>query len=184
MLAHACPHCGRPTWEALAGRSVDRSDAYTTDPSTAGRRPHSELEAHRALLPRTHGWPGKLFIGLSYVGAAFMALGALLMLAVMLSDIERLARDLGTFVLLVLGFAFFIALPILVARGVSRFANWSWWVTMIMLSLGILGILVSFFDPPADEPSGLAGLLLLPLYVIWIRYFWVRRADFSSISPR
>lgn len=161
--AAACPHCGRPNETA-----PPPSDA-TPARARPGTRPDWAKPEHTLV--------GKAYIVLSYLSAAgLVVVGGLVL--VIPETLLRMRITSGEAAVAAVTCVVVAALIAALTRGVSRFANWAWWLTMIFLVLSILGYLVSILDS-AETPASRAGsVLMLLLYGLWLHYFWTRRADF------
>lgn len=137
-------------------------------PLTAG-----EADPARTYAPPKHGWPASLYIFLCNAGAVFSGFAAL---AAALGWFDtapyggRLRVTAGLAVSAVVGLA--------VARGVRRFSRWGWCAAMLSLVMGIVTGIPLELD--AREWFG-SSFVLVP-ELLWLRYFWRRRADFG-IAP-
>lgn len=169
----ACIHCGCPTDASIA---VAKSAGGLSGPPSDGFATARVI--HKAP---SHTWPGKLFIGLNYFGAAMFGIVAPIVMLLAAADS---LNEFGLTEALVLAIAFVLlaGLPFLMARGVSRFRKWAWWICMVVVPLSILGALATMVDPAEPSETRIAALLTLGFNALWLHYFWTRRRDFHPGS--
>lgn len=123
---------------------------------------------------RRHGWPGKLFIGMSYLTALGLG-GGVLAMGLFLAEHARGASIYFPWQRLLLAGAWCV-LQWRLAGEVRRFSRWGWYGAMAELGAATvtkLGLaLFAPFAVPWTLPAVAANLA-------WMRYFWKRRADFD-----
>lgn len=166
----ACIHCGRPT-----PRSSESAQAQSA-PATPQPTPAAPV---MPITTPVHEWQGKLYIGITYLGAAFAAFGLLLMLFFAVTETGAQVR-VSEVVIVMLVFSLLIGLPFAIARGVSQFKNWSWYTTMAVIPISTIGYLADAFSSSGTEgPAQAIAVIITMLSMVWLRYFWDRRADFG-----
>lgn len=128
-----------------------------------------------------HGWLGKAFILAVYAGLTGPALLLYYLVAWPWQSVGITVLTLA----MVCGSA---AAIIAFARGVERFRDWAWYVGMFVLITSVFGgagavaqmIEKQSFD---DAVGAIARIVLrglsIPMALVWIAYFWSRRADFG-----
>lgn len=153
----------------------------TLDPQTPGLFADDALRAplpalvmgDAAVRTRRHGWPGRLFVGMSYVSA--LGLGCTVLALGFLVGDSGGALWGKVWQRLLLGGAMGV-LQWQLAGAVRRFSRWGWYGAMAELgaaTLGKLGLAVlAPFAVPWTLPAIAANLAFM-------RYFWKRRADFD-----
>lgn len=152
--AAACPHCGAPAGGSFAGGPGAR---------------------------RGHGWEGRLYIGLCYVGALLFALTGLLILVMPMASEPRI-RDTAQPGLVLLTFGGMAALTFACARGVSRFRAWGWMLATGISALAVLTFVYALMRPPADADASsvrTGALVFIAFHAVFLRYFLARRRDFG-----
>lgn len=119
--------------------------------------------------PRAHGWPGGLFYGLSYLFAFCLGALALVMGAGgLLNGLE------WPLVPMAAGAALWSALQWRLAHEVEGFSRWGWYGAM-----GELGVAAAAKLWSIAQGQVFGAVLGLAVDVLWLRYFWNRRADFD-----
>jgi hypothetical protein len=124
-----------------------------------------------------HEWPGSLFVFLGNLVAFGMGLGAagsgLLAIAFLLMGDWGPA---GLAALAVVGLAVGSALQRTLANHVDHFTRWGWYGVMAELALVILAKVQTIATEPTYFMGPLIGIIL---DLLWMGYFWERRADFD-----
>lgn len=152
----------------------------------------AERDAHRRSRGgpgfSDHRWPGKLFVVLTYFNAGLVGLGALLA-PLFVSITEGYRSRLLLFVLVGAGiWAGIAAFLVVLARGVARFKQWTWWVVVIALGLclplAMLGAVATLLDPNVANSSLIVGLPQIALGVLFLWYFWTYRSQFRTPRVR
>lgn len=153
-----------------AAADLDRS-ASSWLPLTAA---DVQLPGQTATL--VHGWPGSLFVFLSKltaigcgIGAAVAAVGCVIAL------LGGATEEAGLAALAVVGLGIGCLVQNTLSRQVEHFSRLAWWGAMaelVAVTAAKLNVLVA-------DPGNVGALLGLVLDVIWIHYFWRRRADFD-----
>ncbi|HEX6037435.1 hypothetical protein [Longimicrobium sp.] len=152
--AAACPHCGAPAGGTFAGAPGPR---------------------------RGHGWEGKLYVGLCYAAAVFIALGGLLILVMPMASEPRI-RDTAEPGMILASYGGLTALMFACARGVQRFRAWGWWLATGISLLAVVVCVYALLNPPAGTaPSSVrtSALLFIAFHAVFLRYFLARRRDFG-----
>ena len=130
-----------------------------------------------------HAWPGKLYIILNYVFAAFYFIAILS--AILIPPL------VGTSSIVQIGYAEWllillslmpVILIISIARGVSRFKQWAWWAAMAHIIAMLSSALIVIFSPIGKNiPLQLViAIVFIVLGIMWAIYFWSRRQDFRK----
>lgn len=138
------------------------------------------VEDRRAATPEgapEHNWPASLFIFLTRLtafGLGLGAVGAVIGTVVMLISGEW--GTAGLMALAALGLALGCVVQGTLARSVKNFTRWGWYGAMaelVFLTLSKVNVIVT-------EPSAMVGALFgIALDLLWMNYFWERRADFD-----
>jgi hypothetical protein len=123
---------------------------------------------------RRHGWPGKLFIGMSSVTALGVG-GGVLALGLFLAGQSRGASIYFPWQRMLLAAAWCV-LQWRLAREVRRFSRWGWYGAMAELGAATLAKLGLALFAPFAVPWTLP---VMAANLAWMRYFWKRRADFD-----
>jgi len=148
-----------------------RRAAAFADEALRGPLPALVMGDGAMRVPRRHEWPGRLFITLSYLTAAAMALGVV--------TFGAFALEYGLeprHWLRVAGVGVWGVLQWRLAGEVRRFSRWGWYGAMTELGAAVAANLgLAMFVPII----GGRGLVMLALNVACMRYFWRRRADFD-----
>lgn len=134
-------------------------------PLTAG-----EADATRTYAPPMHGWPARLYIFLGRAGSLFTGFAAV---AAALGWFDTAPYGGPVKVAAVLAVTAVVQLT--VANAVRRFSHWGWYAAM--LSLG--ATVVTSIPLELDPGSWVAAGIYIVLELLWMRYFWRRRADFG-----
>ena len=124
--------------------------------------------------PRRHGWPARLFIGMSYVtavGLGFGILGLGLFLAGNGRDMDLLPWVVPRMLLA----GTWAVLQWRLAGEVRRFSRWGWYGAMA--ELGAATVVKLGF-----AAAGAWTLPMVAFNVVCMRYLWKRRADFDIDS--
>jgi len=122
-----------------------------------------------------HGWPGKTFVILCWIGAGFAAIGAGLAFPSMVDGQTRVEG------ILTMGAALSTLLLLCtVSYGIIQFTKWAWFAAVIIQALSIWSVPVTLTDPEGSTSLKVMTLFLwLPLSIAIIRYFWRRKASFG-----
>lgn len=124
-----------------------------------------------------HNWPASLFIFLMNLTALGLGAGAAGSALVALGTLMAGEWELGGLLaLLTVG----LVLGCVVQRGLSRhvkhFSRWGWYGAMVELGL----MMLSNVSMMISEPSSIAGgAFAIGINLLWMAYFWERRADFD-----
>lgn len=158
--------------ETTLGQELDPSldpVASSTLPITAG-----DVAGVRETAEAEHDWPASLFILLTRLSVFGLAIGALVMCWLALADDSMPAwRGLGIAALMAAG----VVLQSTLARNVERFTRWGWYGAMGELAFVTLAKVNLLLRDPLGEGIGAAFGIVID--VLWISYFWERRADFG-----
>lgn len=123
-----------------------------------------------------HAWPGSLFVFLARLLSLGMGAGAVV--AVVGTVIGFIMGDWGP-ALLAAAAAVALGTGCVVQHSlgshVSRFTRWGWYGAMGELAVAALAQ-VNVMATTGDVGGPLFGLVI---DVLWMRYFWNRRADFD-----
>jgi hypothetical protein len=148
----------------------------TAEPSSASipleavREPLPAIFVGESVVagPTAHEWPGKLFVGLSWLIA-----GGLGILACVTMSRGVLSLEPQTF-----GLGVAVGVWCLVQRrltsGVRQFTRWGWYGAMMEVG----AVTAAKLGALAMGTASGVGLGLI-LDIVWLHYFWRRRADFG-----
>ncbi|HYR06924.1 MAG TPA: hypothetical protein VEQ60_04130 [Longimicrobium sp.] len=145
--------------------AVDARTAANLDPGIGTPLP-ALVMGERAETTRKHEWPGRLFILLSGGAALGMAAVALLTAVWGLNGDANLALGAGGGVMAVLQWR--------LTKEVSRFSRWGWYGAMVELGAATAAKVWTM-----AEGNLVGGAIGLCIDVMWMRYFWKRRAQFD-----
>jgi hypothetical protein len=124
-----------------------------------------------------HGGPGQWFIFLGRLVAIGCAIGAVgstvaLVVALLAGEFQKA----GWAALMVAGLALGSLVQSTLARHVEHFSRLGWWGAMAELSLATL----SKVNVMVTKPDAFVGPLIgIVIDLLWMGYFWNRRADFG-----
>jgi hypothetical protein len=122
--------------------------------------------------PRRHGWPGQLFVAASYLSV--LGLGCSLVYAgVLIAENPHVWPKVWQRMLISGAFA---VLQLRLAGEVRRFSRWGWFGAMAELGLATAGKLAVSLLSPFTVPCTLP---MVAVNLLWMHYFWKRRADFD-----
>jgi hypothetical protein len=121
-----------------------------------------------------HGWPASLFILLSNLAALGLGLWASLGAIIAAAGVMRGASWEENAELAALGAAGAVA-QWLVARSLKRFNRWGWYGAMAELGY----VALSYGMVLVEYPAAPLLIVYVAVSVLWMRYFWQRRADFN-----
>lgn len=129
---------------------------------------------------RPHGWEGKLYVVLNYLGAALFAFSGIIFLLLPLTSEPRV-RDTAQPGLMLLAFGGMTALCVACARGVRGFRAWGWWLATLISGVSVLTCLAALFVPTQADPSStrVGALFVIAFHALFLRYFLARRRDFG-----
>ena len=120
-----------------------------------------------------HGWPGRFFL---WTGTLFLAFFILAVLTALLGRGEELAgRELLALLLLLV----VLAAGFVVLRDVVRFRRWAWPVVMVLLGIFLGNLLVAVAWADLSFPLRAAAVAGVMAVAGWLRYFWMRRDEFT-----
>ena len=153
--------------DARSGAPLEPAPA-TWLPLTAG-----DVHLDRASAPPEHGWPGSWFIFLAWLASIGMGVGVVGATIAMMTGFLPLGKGL----LMAAGLALGCVLQGWLANHVERFSRWGWYGAMAELGFAALGKFSLLVSDPAGEGMGAAFVMVIDL--LWMRYFWNRRADFD-----
>jgi hypothetical protein len=125
--------------------------------------------------PPEHGWLGKGFVGVLYTLAPLQLIFALYMLfGGLYLDVFSAGEIAG-----LMPMVFFVPLLFLcVARSIQTFKLAGWGVAMLVLLVALFSTLRLLMGDP-DGIQILAAFGTAALEIAWMRYFWIRRPDFT-----
>jgi hypothetical protein len=129
-------------------------------------------DAAAVATSRTHEWPGRLFVGLSYVTSVGCVIAVVTLSCFAAFGFERV----GEFWRPIAAAAVWGVLQWRLAREVSRFSRWGWIGAMAELGGAALAKVALAVTMPITIPSALVALVVNGA---WMRYFWRRRRDFD-----
>lgn len=142
-----------------AAAEVDPGIRDALPPVVIGERPQVKQE---------HEWPGNLFVILSYIAAVCIAASA----------VGGLGWGLYTGAWPLLGLAvgggLWAAVQWRLAEEVSHFSHWGWYGAMAELGAAALAKVWAM-----AEGNVVGGLIGLVIDLLWMQYFWDRRAQFD-----
>ena len=120
-----------------------------------------------------HGRPGRLFL---WTGTLFLAFFILAVLTALLGRGEELAgRELLALLLLLV----VLAAGFVVLRDIARFRRWAWPVVMVLLGIFLGNLLVAAAWTDLSFPLRAAAVAGVMAVAGWLRYFWMRRDEFT-----
>ena len=123
--------------------------------------------------PREHEWPADLYILLASLSGVGLALGAVGMTVAMVTFVGLLSVWM---IPTVLAMAVGSVVQFALARHLKHFSRWGWYGAMAELAfLTLSKVSAIATDPDALVFSGIGIVIDL----LWMRYFWNRRADFD-----
>lgn len=136
----------------------------------AGWRPLPAIFVGESAVaaPAEHAWPGKLFVILSWMIAAGLAIFAFVAIPSGLFMLEPMTVALGV------GTGVWCLVQRQLTKGVQHFTRWGWYGAMMEVGAVTAAKLWALATGSA---SGIGISLLLD--VVWLRYFWRRRAEFD-----
>ncbi len=162
------------TTEAMPGPVLDppRVEALPLDPPPfAGLSLTAGDAAGYADANREHDWPGSLFIFLSNLTVWCCAIGAVVAAAGLVVDGLPMDGQPWLAVPFVVAAVFQRAL----SKGVRRFTRWGWMGAMAELGVAALTEL----PRSLDIGDWVSSIITVGINVLWMSYFWRRRADFD-----
>lgn len=118
-----------------------------------------------------HDFPGRLFVFLTNLTAVGFAIGAVVATGALGFDELGLESELWMAPVLALAAVLQRAL----ARGVGRFTRWGW--IGAMAELGLAGL--TSIPLNLDAGDWISAFFGIAINVLWMSYFWRRRADFD-----
>jgi hypothetical protein len=142
---------------------ADRADAATYDEDAADPE---------------HGWPGKLFLFLANLTGLGLGVGAVAVpLIVVFTRPANALENLGFGALLAIG----SIIQLSIAKHVGRFSTWAWYGVMAELALSVVSQAYTGREwmQVAGVSVGAGAGAGITLQLVWIYYFWKRRADFG-----
>jgi hypothetical protein len=161
------------TTEAFAGARPDAPldpPPSTWLPLTAG-----DAARGRELAQPEHGWPASWFIFLSNLAALACGVGAVGVAVATFMDLVPPGTGAALFAGLVVGAVVQGSL----ARHVKHFTRWGWYGAMAELALATL----TKVSTVTENPSAIGGAAIgIIIDLLWMHYFWERRADFDVDS--
>jgi hypothetical protein len=165
--------------EATPAQQVDALDGHPLDSPPAAWLPltAADVGSARGVERPEHGWPGSLFVFLANLAAFGMGLGALgsglgIIFFLLMGDWGPAGLAALAFVGLSLG----SVLQRTLANHVDHFTRWGWYGAMAELAL----VTFAKVDAIASDPTNFGGPMIgIVLDLLWMRYFWERRADFD-----
>jgi hypothetical protein len=123
--------------------------------------------------PREHAWPADLYILLANLSGLGLAVGAVAMGAAIAVDLALPSVfPIGTVLMMALGSVIQFSL----ANHLKHFSRWGWYGAMAELAFLTLSKVATI----VTEPGAMIGAGIgIAIDVLWMRYFWNRRADFD-----
>ncbi|HST62800.1 MAG TPA: hypothetical protein VLK84_29105 [Longimicrobium sp.] len=124
-----------------------------------------------------HGWPASLFIFLANLSAFGLGAGAAIAGVVLVSmlfggDLEM--AGLAGLAAVGLGIGSYVQRSL--ADHLSHFSRWGWWGAMAeLVAVTLTKVAALVADPASVVGTGIG----IAIDVMWLRYFWERRADFD-----
>ncbi len=136
-----------------------------------------DVAVGRADAAPEHGWPGSLFIFLANLSAFGLGAGAAIATVALVSllfggDLEM--AGLAGLAAVGLGVGSYVQRTL--ADHLSHFSRWGWWGAMAELAAVTLTKVAALFTDPASIGGTGIGIVI---DLLWMRYFWERRADFD-----
>ncbi|HEX6040216.1 hypothetical protein [Longimicrobium sp.] len=124
-----------------------------------------------------HNWPASLFIFLTNLTAIGCGIGAVVVgfvaVALMWEGEWMQAGGAG---LMAAGLALGCVVQRSLATNIRHFTRWGWYGAMAELAL----LTLSKVDMLLTEPAALAVAIIgIGIDLVWMAYFWERRADFD-----
>ncbi|HYW13947.1 MAG TPA: hypothetical protein VE871_18430 [Longimicrobium sp.] len=161
------------TTQTMPGAVLDPPvEGMPLDPSpSAGLSLTAGDDAGYADANREHDWPGTLFIFLANLTAWFCVIGAGVAAAGLVVD--GLPMDGKPW--LAVPFLVAAVFQRVLAKGVSQFTRWGWMGAMAELAVAALTEL----PRSLDVGDWVSSLITVGINVLWMSYFWRRRADFD-----
>jgi hypothetical protein len=124
-----------------------------------------------------HGWPASIFIFLSYLTAVGLGVGAAG--AALTGIVALVSADwpfAGFLLLATAGLSLGVVLQYSLAQHVRHFSRWGWYGVMVELACITLAKVNLLLTEPDAAAGGMAGIVIV---LLWMAYFWKRRADFD-----
>lgn len=141
-------------------------------PLTAG-----EAARGQEIAPPEHGWPASWFIFLSNLAAFGLGLGAAgLSVATVVAVVAGSWGSAGMALLAALGCALGCVVQRSLATHVTNFTRWGWYGAMAELALATLTKVSAIVENPSTVGGAGVGIII---DLLWMHYFWERRADFD-----
>lgn len=165
--------------EATPGQQADALERQLPDPPPAAWLPLTAADVagvEGAERPE-HGWPGSLFVFLANLAAFGMGLGALgsglgIIFFLLMGD----WGPAGLAALAFVGLSVGCVLQRTLANHVDHFTRWGWYGAMAELAL----VTFAKVDAIVTNPTNFGGPMIGIVFdLLWMRYFWSRRADFD-----
>lgn len=165
--------------EATPAYPLDAPAAPLPDPPPSAWLPLTAGDAAslQAAERPEHGWPGSLFVflaNLAALGLGLVALGA--GLGVILFLLMGDWGPAGLAALACVGLSVGCVLQRTLASNVDHFTRWGWYGAMAELALVTLAKVQAIVTEPTDFVGPMIGIVL---DLLWMAYFWERRADFD-----
>lgn len=126
--------------------------------------------------PAEHGWPASLFIFLSNMAALGSGLGTLVVGGIMVAGLSSGEWQHLDRLPMTLSLAAGCVMQRALAVHVKRFTRWGWYGVMAELAFLTLSKASVMVTEPAAIPGAVVGI---GVDLLWMRYFWNRRADFD-----
>ena len=166
------------TTETTLGQEIDLPAAATLDPPHASWLPLTAGDADlgRDMAAPEHEWPGSLFIFLTKATSVFMGFGAVCgVLGLVYALVMGQPEIMGLAALAAVGFSIGCVVQGTLAKHVEHFTRWGWWGAMAELSLATLAKVGTI----VESGSFVGPVIGIVIDLLWMNYFWSRRADFD-----
>lgn len=156
-----------------------RGDEASLDPTASAWLPITaeDVAGPRPTEQPEHGWPGSLFIFLTNLAVIVCALGMIgAVVGVVVAGLGQDAGMAGLALLALGGLWLGYKVQSTLAQHVEHFTRWGWRGAMAELTLATLAKVNVLVTQPDSFVGPLIGIVL---DLLWMSYFWDRRADFG-----
>ena len=167
------------TMETTLGQQIELPAGAALEPVPATWLPLTAGDAAggKELAAPEHEWPGSLFIFLTRMTAICMGVGAAgAGLGFVFGLLSGQTQIMGWTALAAVGLSIGCVVQGGLASQVRHFSRWGWWGAMAELSVAT----VTKVAAVAADPGSIVGLAFgIGIDLVWMNYFWSRRADFD-----